>query len=192
MQLSTNEQVVREWDYATSKSGMIDLNKTHATLTVTNKRIVHDVRNKLEISRTEVQLKDVKTVHMTQTKKSMVGPVLAIILGIVLAIVGFVTLSPDMLGDVAWALVAVGVIIAIIGFLRLRGGAFTMHLFTYGVSEESMAIGVSGGTNLGKKKNASKIKVFVNNDVAFDIVESLTAIILDAKEGALNPQQNQF
>lgn len=190
MQLSTNEQVVREWDYATSKSGMIDLNKTHATLTVTNKRIVHDVRNKLEISRTEVQLKDVKTVHMTQTKKSMVGPVLAIILGIVLAIVGLVLMG--QMGTAALIITAIGAIIAIVGFFRLRGGAFTMHLFTYGGSEESMAIGVSGGTNLGKKKNASKIKVFVNNDVAFDIVESLTAIILDAKEGALNPQQNQF
>jgi hypothetical protein len=184
MQLSTNEQVVRQWDYATSKTGMIDLNKTQATLTVTNKRIVHDVRNKLEISRTEVQLKDVKTVHMTQARKSIVGPVLAIILGIVLAIVGLVLMvSDEAMAIVGVLLLVVGAIVAIfLGVLRLRGGAFTLELYTYGISEESLTIGARGGTNIGKKKNSSKIQVVVNNDVAFDIVECLTAIVLEAKE----------
>lgn len=183
MQLSKNEQVVRQWDYATSKSGIVDLNKTQATLTVTNKRIVHDVRNKLEISRTEVQLKDVKTVHLTQTRKSMVGPMLLIVLGIVLAIVGLVL----MLGDSDFAIIGalplvLGALIAIKGFLSLRGGAFTLNLYTYDASEESMTIGASGGKGLGKK-NKSRIKVVVNNDVAADIVDCLTAIILDAKDG---------
>ena len=188
MQLSTNEQVVRQWDYATSKSGMIDLNKTQATLTVTNKRIVHDVRNKLEISRTEVQLKDVKTVHLTQTRKSMVGPIAMIVVGILLVLIGLVVgMADESMAALTPVLVIIGIVIAVIGLLKMRGGAFTLNLYTYGTSEESLSIGVSGGTNLGKKKNASKIKVFVNNDVAFDIVECLTAIILDAKEGALTP-----
>ena len=184
MQLSKNEQIVREWDYATSKSGMIDLNKTQATLTVTNKRIIHDVRNKLEISRTEVQLKDVKTVHLTQTKKSMVGPIMAIILGIIIAIVGVVLMtSAEETAVIGLIPVLIGALIAIKGFLSLRGGAFTLNLYTYDFSEESMTIGARGGQGLGKK-NKSKIKVIVNNDIAAEIVDSLTAIILDAKEGS--------
>ena len=186
MQLSTNEQVVRQWDYATSKSGMIDLNKTQATLTVTNKRVIHDVRNKLEISRTEVQLKDVKTVHLTQTRKSMVGPIAMIVVGILLALVGLIV---GMMDDSMMAILAVclilGIVLVIAGILKMRGGAFTMDLYTYGSSENSLSIGAMGGKGLGKK-NTSKIKVFVNNDVAFDIVESITAIILDAKAGALD------
>ena len=183
MQLSKNEQIVREWDYATSKSGMIDLNKTQATLTITNKRLIHDVRNKLEISRTEVQLKDVKSVHLTQTKKSMAGPIVMIVLGIILAIVGVVlaTTSKDTAVIIGFIPLLLGALIAIKGFMSLRGGAFTLNLYTYDFSEESMTIGARGGKGLGKK-NHSKIKVIVNNDVAAEIVDSLTAIILDAKE----------
>ena len=182
MQLSKNEQIVREWDYATSKSGMIDLNKTQATLTITNKRLIHDVRNKLEISRTEVQLKDVKSVHLTQTKKSMAGPIVMIVLGIILAIVGVVlaTTAEDM-AVIGFIPLLLGALIAIKGFMSLHGGAFTLNLYTYEFSEESMTIGARGGKGLGKK-NHSKIKVIVNNDVAAEIVDSLTAIILDAKE----------
>ena len=186
MQLSKNERVVRQWDYATSQSGAMDLNKTRATLTVTNKRIVHDVRNKLEISRTEVQLKDVKTVHLTQTKKSMAGPVMMIILGLVFIAVGAAMLAGLVPMEGQAAIIGaiplfLGVLIAFKGFLSLRGGAFTLNLYTYDSSEESMTIGARGGSGLGKKNN-SKIKVIVNNDVASEIVDSLTAIILDAKD----------
>ena len=186
MQLSTNEQVLRQWDYATSKSGMVDLNKTQATLTITNKRIIHDVRNKLEISRTEVQVKDVKSVHMTQTRKSKVGPILKIVLGIIIIIAGIILSSAVEIPALIPVFLVLGGIVVVWGVLSLRGGALTLNLYTYDTSEESLTIGASGGKGLGKK-NKSKIKVVVNNDVAFDIVESLTALILYAKEAPAAP-----
>ena len=189
MQLSTNEQVLRQWDYATSKSGMVDLNKTQATLTITNKRIIHDVRNKLEISRTEVQVKDVKSVHMTQTRKSKVGPIMKIVLGIIIAIVGIIIASSAEVAALIPVFLILGGIFVVWGILSLRGGALTLNLYTYDTSEESLTIGASGGKGLGKK-NKSKIKVIVNNDVAYDIVESLTALILYAKETPTAPANN--
>ncbi len=183
MQLANNEQIIREWDYATSKNGVVDLNKTKATLTVTNKRIVHDIRNNLEITRDEIHLSDVKTLHMSHAKKSKFGPILWIIAGIAVFILGII-LSSQM-GEGGGALIPVfailGAILVVVGIIKLRGGALTLTITTQGSEGSSLSIGAWGGKGLGKKAGG-KIKVIVNNAVAAEIVDTIGAIIVDCQK----------
>lgn len=180
MQLANNEHIIREWEYATSKTGVADLNKTKATLTVTNKRIVHDMRNKLEISRDEIQLQDVKTLHMSHATKSKVGPVMTIILGIIIMIVGIVLSAKAGVAALLPVFLVLGGIIVVVGILKLQGGALTLTITTRLQEGSSLGIGAFGGKGLGKK-NKGTLKVVVNNAIASEIVDMIGAIIIDSQ-----------
>ena len=179
MQLANNEHIIREWEYATSKSGVADLNKTKATLTVTNKRIVHDVRNKLEVSRDEIQLHDVKGVHMSHATKSKAGPVMTIILGVIIMIAGII-ITAQAGAALLPVFLVLGGIIVVLGILKLRGGALTLSITTRHAEGTSLSIGAWGGKKLGKSKGG-QLKVTVNNVVADEIIDTIGAIIIDSQ-----------
>ncbi len=180
MQLANNEHIIREWEYATSKTGVADLNKTKATLTVTNKRIVHDVRNKLEVSRDEIQLHDVKAVHMSHATKSKVRPIMTIILGVLIMIAGIILSAKAGVAALLPVFLILGGIVVVVGILKLRGGALTLSITTRDSEGSSLSIGAMGGKGLGKKSTGT-LKVVVNNAVATEIVDMLGAIIINSQ-----------
>ena len=177
MLLSKEEGVIKEWKYAVSKKGV---EKTEANLVVTNKRVVHDIKNYHSISRTEIPLKEIKSVHYYSNSKLSVGAIFAIIIGIVSAILGFVLMGKagDAAGIAAIPIVF-GVILVIAGIIGLSKSAFTMVLYTHGIFTEVLNIGASAIKS--KRKKGGKIKIKVDKNVAADIIDSLGAIILDAQ-----------
>ena len=179
MLLSKDEGVIKEWNYAVSKKGM---EKTEASLVVTNKRVVHDVKNYHSISRTEIPLKEVKSIDYYSNSKISIGAVLAIIFGVVLAIVGFVLMGK--LGDdagIAAIPIVFGVVLVIAGIIGLSKSAFTMVLYTSGIVTEMLSIGASAIKPKRKRKRGGKVKIKVDKNVAADIIDSLGAIVLDAQ-----------
>ena len=177
MLLSKDEGVIKEWKYAISKKGM---EKTEANLVVTNKRVVHDIKNYHSISRTEIPLKEVKSVHYYSNSKLSLRAVFAIILGIIAAIVGFVLIGKaEDAAAVAALPIIIGIVLVIAGIIGLTKSAFTMTLYTHGVFTEILDIGASAIKS--KRKKSAKVKIKVDKNVAAEIIDSLGAIILDAQ-----------
>ncbi len=177
MLLSKDEGVVKEWKYAISKKGV---EKTEASLLVTNKRVVHDIKNYHSISRTELPLKEIKSVHYYSNSKFGIGAILAIILGVVAAIAGFVLMGQaGGVAGIAAIPIVFGVILVIAGIIGLSKSAFNMVLYTHGMFTEVLNIGASAIKS--KRKKAAKVKIKVDKNVAAEIIDSLGAIILDAQ-----------
>ena len=176
MILVKGEGVIKEWHYAVSKQKS---EKTNASLIVTNKRIIHDVQNQHSVSRTEVPIEHVKSVHFESSSKSNVGAILSIVLGVIIAIVGVVLLvGGGMTAAIGSLPLILGVILLIVGILGLNKGAFNMEIITKGLEGSSLVIGASAYKSK-KKKHKSKIKIKVNQEVVADIIDSFGAIIVD-------------
>ena len=202
MQLSKNERVIRQWDYASAQGQ--SSTKTQATLAVTNKRIIHNVQNQSEIERSELYLKDVKSVEAKHISlNGMRRATWLLILGILFTFVGAIGLGvtfterhPDEAPIIIFGIfIGLGVLFlyirGILWLLRKNMQSFSclqLYIYTYGNSELALGIGAAAGKRPGKAMGRP-IQITVNNTVARDIVESLTAIILDAKEASLTSEE---
>lgn len=182
MQLAKNEHIVKEWNYADVKHGMIDLNQNHVKLTVTNKRIVHETKDKLKIERDEIMVKDVKSVSTLHARQGLpVGKLLLAILGLVVFILGIAIEDGELFmpigvaGLVLMALMIVAIIIA------LTKGSFGLLIKTRGAEGSQLSAGAIATGFTGQKKS-QRIKVKVKNDIALEIVDCLGAIIIDGQD----------
>ena len=178
MTLANGEQIIKDWEYATQKGSTGKLKKT---LTVTNKRIVHEVHSHIARTQQEIPLNSVKSISMSSLRKTPVGAIFAIIFGIIIAIVGvFMGTQSDgagMTSTIMYACIALGVILIIAGILGLGHGAFTLEISTKGLEGEPLFISTS---NLSvKKKRTKKVKIKVDLKVVDDIMDTLGAILLD-------------
>ena len=176
MVLARDEVIVNEWEYATSKMGK---NVTSYTLTVTNKRIVSTLQNAREVKQREIPVSSVQNVSLLYEKPSQLLAILLITAGCLIGVLGITLFL--IFSSLWWLLPIIpGVALIIYGLTKINGGTFYLELSTNMAPEyELMALGED--KSYTGKKTASE-KVFINNEVAKEIIDSLGAIIIDNKE----------
>jgi len=186
MRLAQGEHIVGEWKYAEAKSKKgLAKNRTEALLTLTNKRIVHDLVDKHSISREEVQLKDVTAINYYHSKKSNIGVWIKIIFGAILVPI------------------IVGIFILKNNIPKLGAGDFNLSITTAGQENIALAIGAeksnSGtgilkaillfipnlilglfGKSIGNPKEVIK-KMHISHNVIDEIIDVLGATVMDSK-----------
>lgn len=194
MKLAKDEKVVKEWTYA---KGGTKTKIADSVLTVTNKRIIHSIKNNSGLTvgetRNEIRVEDVKSVYCKSSsydkqeaiRKMLLGG-LYIVIGIVMAII-----MPKILkgaeGSIWYSLsefyyivsLLVGVICIGIGVKRFFAPCdFKLIIMTsikVGESLKFGEIGFRGAPAFKKGFNMS-----IDSMVAQDILDTLGAVILDA------------
>jgi hypothetical protein len=157
MKLATGEVIVKDWDYAQTKSAG---EKTVANLMVTNKRIVYTAESKRGISREEIPIDAVKMVYYGSSKLQTGTAILYIILGII------------------FTCTIVGIPLLILGIRMMIQASFNIEIVTKGMEGTSLDIGVA--KILGKKKKP-RIKVKINKKACVNIVEEFGAALAEAR-----------
>ena len=163
MVLAQGENLIKSWNYADSKSGgLFNKVKTHATIDITNKRIVYTAENANAVDRQEIFLNQVKTLSMSRSSKGNLWAIIKIVFFGILSIV----------------------LIGIPGLLRsikeLNQGSFEMSITVDGVMTEALAVTASKIV-LPKKMKTSKVKVLINKAVVNEIVDTIGAVIVENK-----------
>ena len=180
MVLAKDEQIIKDWNYATGKSGKF-FNKLHTqcNLTVTNKRIVYTAENERKISRQEMPMDMAKSVYGTHETVSKFGAFCMIIFGILLVVAGVILgLKIPYVGYAIMAVMAIfGAYWIIKGIIHLNQGDFMAKVTSVELEGESFTL--SASRLFAKKKPAAAMKIKLNNDVAREIVEELGAIIAE-------------
>lgn len=157
MKLAAGEVIVKDWDYAQSKSAGV---KTNANLMVTNKRIVYTAESKRGVSREEIPMDSVKMLNLGSSKQETGLAIFYIIFGAI------------------FAMSLIGIPLLIIGIRMLIQASFNIEIVTKGVEGTSLSVGVA--KILGKKKKP-RIKVKINKKACLNIVEEFGAAVMEAK-----------
>lgn len=186
MVLAKDETIVKEWEYAKSRTamGFLDKVETKSTLTVTNKRLISTAKSERKVEKKEIPLESIKSVSYSHEVPSKLSAIISIALGIITIILGILLMNSDemedaLLGMVGLAIIVIGVVLIIRGIKRLNQGIFTMVITTFGREGEALEIGAA---RLFKKlAKGGKLKVQINNDIIDEIVDTLGAIIIDNK-----------
>ena len=178
MTLANGEQIIKDWNYATQKGSSGSVRKT---LTVTNKRIVHEVHSHVARIHHEIPLNSVKSISMTSVRKISIGAIFSIILGILVAIAS-ILFSGNLEENAAGTIILVGgiilgIVLVVLGILALGHGAFTLEIATKGTEGTPLYVGSSG--IVPKSRKQKKVKIKVDLKVVDDIMDTLGAILLD-------------
>lgn len=154
MQLTNNEQVLKEWKYAKTKQGKAlgKKDKNEYTLYITNKRVVSESEGTFGKSKYEIPLQNIQGVQLIEGKKSNFWPIMAMIFS-------FIVLFPFFL----WGLHNLNRCAIYVAF-----SVSASPLQVCGISKG--IVGVDG-----------KIRVSVDKNAAEDIVNSIGAYIIDAQ-----------
>lgn len=177
--LATGETLVKSWDYSDKKKkDGLSSNITHRNLSVTNKRIIARETDKFGATTQEIFLNDVKSISgKYATKRSVLGLIICILLAIVAATLAFVF-------EIYYLLIGTGVfiLIGILAYIFSKQTVFALNFITYGYENLSMILN-AGFLTVRKNKNAgnTNIKVYVNFEMAREIVNTIGAIILENK-----------
>ena len=98
MVLAQGENLIKSWNYADSKTGgLFNKVKTHATIDVTNKRIVYTAENKNAMDRQEIFLNDVKSLSFSRFAKGNLWAIIKIVFFGILPIVSLLRKTPTMI-----------------------------------------------------------------------------------------------
>ena len=163
MVLAQGENLIKSWNYADSKAGgLFKKVKTHATIDVTNKRIVYTAESANAMDRQEIFLNDVKTMSFSRFAKGNLWTIIKIVFFAILSIV----------------------IIGIPGLVRsikaLNQGSFEMAITLNGAQTEGIAVHASKIV-LPKKAKTTKVKVLINKAVVNELVDTLGAVVVENK-----------
>ena len=193
MILSKEENIIKEWCYATSSKG---IKETKHTLTITNKRVIAQSISSKKIIREELPINLIKGISSSSTKKpSLVVPLLFFIIG---GLFAFMSLSQLMSTfEIFFKIISFSIyallsaLFIIIGINKLKQSAFFL---TFHTNERNDGAYLSiGSTNI--TPNAlpifklflnKKVSIKVNNEVAEDILNSIGSIIIDCQEDAID------
>ena len=86
LKLAKDEVIVKSWDYS-AEGGMLTRDKAISNLTLTNKRIISTVENKITLNRDEVPLSAVRTVSAVYGANRTFWPKVQAVVGGILCIV---------------------------------------------------------------------------------------------------------
>lgn len=172
--LAEGEHIVKSYDYAhafLAGKGTVDCN-----LTITNKRIVRSTEGKTYLHRVETQIGELKSVTGTYKRNRSLWARIRLILGIPLCIV------------------IIGIPIVKQALKELRACYLDLDFVFYNkypdtFGETGFGLGAVGaGDALGKKgffarlfHKKSEDKVYVDKAIAKDILDEITAVMMDNK-----------
>ncbi len=174
MQLGAEEQIIREWQYASTK---FEVYRTDYSLTVTDKRVISASSSKVSTKRQEMLTSQVCGVDMVCEKQSIVGAIICLVLGFFAAVGGFLTMAMLF---AAIPLFLVAVILIGVGLYLLLTASHRFEVKIYSTARFVNPISIA--CNSKRKKNVRKtIKLKVDKVVGQEIVECLGALLLGDK-----------
>lgn len=167
--LAKNEQIIKSWDYSI-KGHRFDKHKLNRSLTVTNKRIIASEEGDYELRNNEVKLSAVKSISGTFRKNDSLWMRIKFALSIFFSII------------------IIGIIFGSIGSAirlnrEIKSCIFELHIRTQGYEGTSLTVGAAPETGISKRKHffsksINKIKIYVDKQVAREILTEVGAIIL--------------
>lgn len=173
MLLAQNEKIIKEWTYGKVEKGSgLGKKVSEYQLIVTNKRLVSSIVSKGAQSIDQIKIEDIENVQLSSFAKSNFGAIVKIIFGILLLF--FI----------------VGIPLLIRGIKELKQGSFNMVVYTNKEMYEAFYVTMYRIIRKKKSKN-KKLKVLVDKNVAYEIVDSLGAIIMDLQDPNFKPVSNE-
>ena len=170
MKLAKGEEIFKEWEYAQEKRWF---KTSHMKLTVTNKRIVSDVRGMNKTERKEIPIRLARGVDVVHKKPSLFGVIFWIVIGSFFCLSGIMSIAQAQL-LYGLIFIVLGVLIILKGVKNLKKGSVSIVVRTDGAEGSPLA---AGANSLFVNKQF-RVKLFVDHEVAEDIVESLGLIIM--------------
>lgn len=185
IKLSDNERILKSYEYSktSGKKGLFGgKEESTSTLIVTNKRIINENANTYGVSRSEIPVKSADYIGTVFSKKtpSLIGGIILAVFGLILTIVMAIVFMPLLV--VGLALMIIG-IITIIKAVFGKSASVTVQISSYNGEHNLMSIGSSVGTF---KSSVKKISIFVNADVANQMVNEIGAVIIGIKDGVID------
>lgn len=175
MKLAKGEEIFKEWEYAQEKRWF---KTSHMKLTVTNKRIVSDVRGMNKTERKEIPISLARGVDVVHKKPSLFGVIFWIVIGSFFCLSGIMSIAQaqDYTPMLLYGLICIvlGVLIILKGVKNLKKGSVSIVVRTDGAEGSPLA---AGANSLFVNKQF-RVKLFVDHEAAEDIVESLGLIIM--------------
>lgn len=86
IKLAEGEKIIEEYNYAHAK--LVGIGKVDTSFIITNKRLISSVEGKHYLKRREIPIMGIKSVNSEFRKNSSILPILALIIGIPLCIIG--------------------------------------------------------------------------------------------------------
>ncbi len=178
LKLAKDEIIIKSWDYS-SEGGMFKRDKLISTLTLTNKRIVSTIENKLTLNRDEVPLYAIKAVSATYGAHGKFWATVQAIIGGI------------------FSLALIGIPILKSALKKLRSCSFDLFLETHYDGPEGYPFTIGAKSTAPKKKNillrllavipiigipfrSKKEKVIrVKKELAREIINEIGAAIMD-------------
>lgn len=174
MVLAKDEQVLREWEYASSKVKMVE---TKYSLTVTNKRIISSSKSSQKSAREEIPVSAVKGISASHEMKSKFWAILLMALGGLVILMQFFSLGEDFNAGLFFIGLLLGGFLIYLGYIRLGEGMFTLTISTKEKEGQPMQMGaIKFVKSLFNFKG--KVKIKINNHAAEDIIETIGSLIV--------------
>ncbi|MBQ8308456.1 MAG: hypothetical protein IJX96_01345 [Clostridia bacterium] len=175
MVLAKDEQVLKEWEYASSKVKTVE---TIYSLTVTNKRIISQSKSNRKNTHEEIPVSEVKGISSSHETASKFWAIVLMVLGGLCVLVPLIVLLVQEDADFNASIILswlVGAYLIYLGYVRWDQGVFVLTITTKGKEGSPM---VMGAMKIFKSFFKGKVKIKVNNAEAEDIVETLGALIV--------------
>ena len=168
--LAPSEVILKSWDY--SKQGRrFDKHKVQKTLTVTNKRIIASEEGDFDLRRNEIPLSAVKSIKATYRKNDSLSMKIKFVCAIIFSII----IVGIFFGSIQKAISL---------NQQIKSCIFELQIATQGVEGTPLAIGAIPDTGVSKrthlfKGSVNKIKVYVDKEIAKEIVNEIGALALE-------------
>ncbi len=180
MQLAPGEHLIKEWQYAKSKTKS---GKLKSSLVVTDRRIVHQVSGRLTKSRQEILTSSVCGVETSGTKQSKAPAILALIVSIIAIVAGVALGFLNGWDIIPLAVCAVGALLFVISFLALllcKKYKLQLKIYSRAIGMPSVSIACSS-IKAKKEPCFNEIKIKVRKSVGEDIVQTLGTVLLGCR-----------
>ena len=173
MKLAKNETVVRKWEYAKGSR----ISQSTATLTLTNKRLIHVVENSAKLERQEIPVDSIKSIYASRFINVLLAIVL-IAVGIACFIGSFFLFGNEdtVFFGVLLILVAAALIAAAVIVLKLC--SMTLIVTTEGHSNTGLSVGVVSPLTTYL---SGAIRVSADSAVVNQLIDELGALIITLK-----------
>lgn len=168
MVLAKGEVLIKDWNYANSKSGgLFSKVETHANLSVTSKRIIYSAESKRSVERQEIPLDKVKTLSMSRSAEANGW--------IIFRIIFFAIFSVILIG-------IPGLVRAI---KELNSGMFHLEITTEGITTPSLEVETQKTVVRKRRAKNQKVKIMIDKHVVEEIIDELGAIIVENKQNSV-------
>ncbi|MBE5741921.1 MAG: hypothetical protein E7360_01220 [Clostridiales bacterium] len=173
LKYGVNEVVLKSWDYAKAGNAM-ERDKKNCSLVVTNKRIISSIEDKKSLHREEIPLSEVHGIEGNFKHNKSIWTVIKLIIGII------------------WSITIIGLILGGIKMIKsaiaqMRACVFNLVITTNGGNGDPLSIGAKGAAAQTRRfhffsRSVNKFKVYVDKDVAREILDEIGSVVLDVKE----------